>query len=136
MAPFRVTPAEKPNAGEYDHWKGFPVYGNTHGKYWIELDEDEDEYEENTRQKILVAQGRSDDEITDFEETWIGETWKTPDTIVIDVEGVQSFILPTPDGIETFYDVYLHVAKRLLQVYQYKFLDWHWIRKISPLDDV
>lgn len=126
MVAFRVTPSVKPKlTGEntrLGHWRGSPVYGNTHGKLWFELDDDDDEYDPASRHMVYL--GEYTDEDADKVEKYEQDRPYGQYEIVIDVERKFEVTVPTPYGPLKTCQLVLHVAEKLWQVYTYKFGEW------------
>lgn len=131
MVAFRVTPPVKPRlTGEntrLGHWRGSPKYGNTNGNLWFELDDDDDEYDPDSRHLIEVG-NRTDEEADAVENYWMNKNYNDYE-IVIDVERKPIGEIPTPFGPIEYFQVYLHVADKLWNVYTYEFNEWVYVRK-------
>jgi hypothetical protein len=107
------------------HWRGNPTYGNTHGKLWFELDDDDDEYDPDSRQR-LDALVKTGEEVDAMERT-INRNYDDY-RIIIDVESKSMGTIPTPFGpVEVFF-VWLHIADKIWQVYKYEFNEWVFFR--------
>lgn len=114
------------------HWRGSPKYGNTNGNLWFELDDDDDEYDPNTRRKIFLGEYTDEDatKIENYEQDRPYGDYE----IVIDVERQNEVDIPTPWGEISTCWVSLHVAKKLWQVYKYEFDEWVFVRATTDDD--
>lgn len=131
MVAFRVTPPVKPRlTGEntrLGHWRGSPKYGNTNGNLWFELDDDDDEYDPDSRHTVFLGEYTDEDatKVENYEQDRPYGEYE----IVIDVERKNEQTIPTPFGELTTCWLSLHVAEKLWNVYTYEFNEWVYVRK-------